>query len=69
VHAYYRIKLETTYYSEQCANSADSGIVRPGIEIHLLIKHAQLITELEKEIDDYPEHVCCSWSVSIRENQ
>ena len=22
--------------------------------------HAKLITELEKEIEDFPEHVCCS---------
>ena len=57
-------EVETTYV--QCIESANSGIVQPGIEIQLLTKHAQLITELEKEID-YPEQVCCS-CVSIREN-
>ena len=24
-----------------------------------MVTHAALITELEKEIDDFPEHVCC----------
>ena len=51
-------EVETTY--EQCTVTADSGVLQPGIEIQLLTKHAQLITELEMEIDDYPEHVCCS---------
>ena len=51
-------EVETTY--EQSTETADSGIVQPGIEIQLLIKHAQLITELEKESGDDPEHVCCS---------
>ena len=26
----------------------------------LLIERAQLITQFESEVDDYPEHVCCS---------
>ena len=32
------------------------------IENKLLIEHAQLITQFENEIDEYPEHVymCCS---------
>ena len=30
------------------------------MKIQLLIKYAQLITELDKEIDDYPEHVYCN---------
>ena len=51
-------KVETTY--EQCTVTADSGVVQSGIEIQLLTKHARLITELEKEIDDYPQHVCVS---------
>ena len=58
-------EIETTY--EQSTDAADLELVKPGIETQLLTKHAQLITELEKEIDDYPEHVCCS-CVSIRKN-
>ena len=57
-------EVETPY--ERCTETADSGILQSDVEIQLLTKHAQLITELEKEID-YPEHVCCS-CVSIREN-
>ena len=26
----------------------------------LLIERAQLITQFESEVDDYPKHVCCS---------
>ena len=32
----------------------------PHLESQLTVTHAKLITELEKEISDYPEHVCCS---------
>ena len=32
----------------------------PGIETQLQIKHAKLITELEKKVNDDPEHPCCS---------
>ena len=58
-------EVETTY--EQCTETADKGIVHSGVEIQLLTKHAQLITELEKEINDYPEHMCYS-CVYIRES-
>ena len=47
-------EVETTY--EQCTEIANSWIVQPGIEIQLMTKNAQLVLELEKEID-YPEHV------------
>ena len=33
---------------------------QPHLESQLLITHAELITRLEKEIYDFPEHVCCS---------
>ena len=59
------IEVETAY--EQCTETADKGIVHPGVEIQLLTKHAQLITKLEKEINDYPERICCS-CVYIRES-
>ena len=58
-------KIETTH--EQCTTAAKSQLLLPGIENHHLTKHIQLITELEKEINDYPEHVCFS-CVSIRES-
>ena len=48
-----RNEVESTY--EQCADSADSELVQPGIEMNLLTKHAQLIADLEKESDDDPE--------------
>ena len=51
-------EVESTY--EQCADSADSDLVKPGVEMKLLTKHAQLIADLEKESEDDPEHVCCS---------
>ena len=31
----------------------------PDLEKHLVITHAALITILEKEINDFPEHACC----------
>ena len=30
------------------------------MELQLEITHAALISELEKEIDDFPDHACCS---------
>ena len=45
---------------EQCTEAADSVLTHAGVENKLLIEHAQLITQYEREIDDYPEHVCCS---------
>ena len=35
-------------------------LTHAGVENKLLIEHAQLITQFESEVDDYPEHVCCS---------
>ena len=51
-------EVESPY--EQCADSADSDLVQPSVEMKLLTKHAQLRADLEKENKDYPEHVCCS---------
>ena len=33
---------------------------RPHLESELLVDNALLIVQLQKEIDDYPEHACCS---------
>ena len=35
-------------------------LVQAGIESKLFIEGAELITQFESEIDDYPEYVCCS---------
>ena len=50
--------INTSY--EQCTEAADSVLIHAGVENKLVIEHAQLITQYEREIDDYPEHVCCS---------
>ena len=46
--------------NEKCTEAADSVLIHAGVENKLLIEYAQLITQFESEIDDYPEHVCCS---------
>ena len=38
---------------------ADSDIRRPDLETQLMITYSVLITELEKQIYDFPEHACC----------
>ena len=47
--------IDTSY--EQCTEAADSVLIHAGVENKLLIEHAQLITQFENEIDEYPEHV------------
>ena len=49
--------VESTY--EQCTDSTVEAVL-PQLESRLVVTHAKLITQLEKEINDYPEHVCCS---------
>ena len=44
---------------EQCTDSTVEAAF-PHLESQLAVTHTKLITELEKEISDYPEHVCCS---------
>ena len=47
---------------ENCTGTecVDSILRQPKLEALLHITYAKLITDLEKEIDDYPEHACCS---------
>ena len=47
---------------EQCIDvqCSDSVLRQPNLETQLLIANAGLIAELEKEINDFPDHVCCS---------
>ena len=51
-------ETEKTY--TQCTEAGDDVFLQPGIEDRLLDKHAQIITEDEKEVDDYPNRICCS---------
>ena len=46
-------EVETTY--AQCTETNDVVHVQPGIVNRLLVKHVQLITQYEKEVDDYPD--------------
>ena len=52
--------VESSY--EQCTDiaPADSMLRRPHLESELLVDNALLIAQLQKEIDDYHEHACCS---------
>ena len=38
----------------------DSMLRNPNLESHLLITHAKIIKDFEKEIEDFPEYACCS---------
>ncbi len=40
--------------------TADSVLKKPNLKSQLLITHGHLITQLEKEIDDFPDSACCS---------
>ena len=50
--------LDSSY--EQSARVAGADSFLKNVESQLLITHAQVISDLEKEIDDDPEHACCS---------
>ena len=50
--------LDSSY--QQCTDDAGTMSVPQSLEAQLLIKHAQTISDLEKEIDDDPVHACCS---------
>ena len=50
--------LDCSY--EQHIDAAVPDSVLKSVESRLLIAHAQVISDLEKEIDDDPEHACCS---------
>ena len=50
--------LDCSY--EQHIDAAVADLVLKSVESRLLIAHAQVISDLQKEIDDDPEHACCS---------
>ena len=52
--------VSSSYEQSTDTKCADSALRHPNLETHLLITHAGLIDELEKEINDFPEYICCS---------
>ena len=43
-----------------CNTSENSVPGLPNLEAQLKVRHADLITSLEKKVNDYPEHACCN---------
>ena len=50
--------LDSSY--QQSADDVGTMSVPQSLETQFLIKHAQTISDLQKEIDDDPVHPCCS---------
>ena len=51
--------LDSKYEQYNNSECGDSVLRQPDLEEQLVLTHATLITELDKEINDFPEHVCC----------
>ena len=49
--------LDSRY--EQVTEAQYALLRQPDLEVKLLFNHAALIAQLEKEINDFPEYVCC----------
>ena len=49
---------ESRYEQHTDKAAADSTFRNPNLESHL-ITHVEVIKQFEKEIDDFPEYVCC----------
>ena len=57
------IKSCADLFGNDAAEHEDDAMRRPGLpnlETELLVKHAGVITMLEKQIHDDPEYACCS---------
>ena len=52
--------ISSSYEHSTDIRCADSALRQPNLETQLLITHAGLIAELEKEIYDLSEYICCS---------
>ena len=52
--------VEEKYQRHADTVAADSMLRNPNLESDLVTTYAELMIDLDKEIDDYPEHVCCS---------
>ena len=50
---------ESRYEQHTDTAAGDSTFRNPNLESHLLITHVEVIKQFEKEIDDFPEYVCC----------
>ena len=59
-HNLFSINVEEKYDEHTETVAAGSMLRNPNLESHLLTTYAKLMIDLDKEIDDYPEHVCCS---------
>ena len=58
-------KLETLLSNDvessyEQSTDVKSALRQPSLETNLFITHAGIIAQLEKEINDFPEYVCCS---------
>ena len=54
------LNYESRYEQPTDIVAADSMLRNPNLESHLLITHAKIIKDFEKEIEDFREHACCS---------
>ena len=54
------LKYESRYEQPTDIVVANSMLRNPNLESHFLITHAKIIKDFEKEIEDFPEHACCS---------
>ena len=52
--------LDTKYEQSTDDVCCNSVLRQPDLEVHLTLTHVALIAHLDKEIDDFPEHMCCS---------
>ena len=51
--------LDTKYEQSTDDVCCNSVLRQPDLEVHLTLTHVALIACLDKEIDDFPEHMCC----------
>ena len=59
-HNLFSTNVEEKYEQHTETVAAGSMFRDPNLESHLMTTYAKLMIDLDKEIDDYPEHVCCS---------
>ena len=58
IHTYNQIYKNGKSKSGNTSENCVPGL--PNLEAQLKVRHADLITSLEKKVNDYPEHACCS---------
>ena len=52
--------VEASYEQYTDVSGGKSVLRQTNLEAQLLITHAELISQLENEVQDFPEHACCS---------